>query len=124
VRNLQQIHPGDQVVIRYIEALAARLAPPDAAGSSTVGAQSGIARTSPGGPPTAVAGDQIRATVQVEAVDRAANTVTFTGPSGAVRTVAVRDPDAQRFLQTLKVGDRVEMAYTESLAIAVEPMQR
>ena len=124
VRNLQQIHVGDQVVIRYVEALAARLAPADASGSSTVDTQGGIARSSPGTPPSAVARDQVRATVQVEAVDRAANMVTVTGPSGAVRTVAVRDPEAQRFLQTLKPGDRVELTYTESLAIAVEPAQR
>jgi hypothetical protein len=124
VRNLQQIRPGDQVVIRYVEALAARLAPADASGSATVDVQGGIARSSPGTAPGAVAGEQIRTTVQVEAVDRSANTVTFSGPSGAVRTVAVRDPDARRFLQTLKAGDRVELAYTESLAVSVEPLQR
>lgn len=124
VRNLAQIRPGDQVVIRYIEALAARLAPVDTSGSSIADSQAGVVRSAPGTAPTAVAGEQIRTTVQVEAVDRAANTVTFSGPGGAARTVAVRDPDARRFLQTLKPGDRVELTYTESLAIALEAMPR
>jgi hypothetical protein len=30
----------------------------------------------------------------------------------------------QRFVDTRKVGDRVDLAYTESLAIAVEPLAR
>lgn len=124
VRNLQQIRAGDQVVIRYVEALAARLLPAGESGSSEPSAQAGVSRSTPGTPPTAVVGDQIRASVQVEAVDRAANTLTFTGPTGAVRTVTVRDSDAQRFLHTLKPGDHIGLVYTESLAVAVEPMQR
>ena len=124
VQNFSQIKPGDQVVVRYVEALAARLAKPDESGGA-VAAQGGIARTSPpGASPSGVMGDQIRATIQVEQIDRANNRLTFTGPSGAVRTVAVHDPDAQRFLHTLKPGDRVDLLYTESLAVAVEPMQR
>lgn len=127
VQNLERVKPGDRVVVRYIEALAASLARPDQSGSSMVQGQGGVARTtSPGGGarPTGVIGDQIRATVRIEAVDRAKNTVTFVGPSGAARTVAVREPDAQRFLQTLNAGDLVDLVYTESLAIAVEPMPR
>jgi hypothetical protein len=124
VQNLDRVQVGDRVAVRYTEALAASLAKPDQGGGSAVQAQGGIARAlSPEGRPAA-AGDQVRATVRIEAVDRAANTVTFVGPAGAVRTVAVRDPDAQRFLQTLGPGDRVELVYTEAVAIVVEPAQR
>jgi hypothetical protein len=125
VRNLAQIHAGDQVVIRYTEALAARLASPGESGGAGVQVQGGVARTAPpGASPAGVAAEQVRTVIQVDAIDRANNTLTFTGPGGAARTVTVRDPDAQRFLQTLKPGDRVDVLYTESLAVAVEPMQR
>jgi hypothetical protein len=125
VRNLARVQAGDRVVVRYIEALAASLAKPDESGGPSVQMQADIARHAPpGSRPTGTVGEQIRATVRIEAVDRAKNTVTFTGPTGAVRTVAVREPDAQRFLQTLNAGDRVDLVYTESLAVAVEPMTR
>jgi hypothetical protein len=125
VRNLDRVHAGDRVVVRYTEALAASLARPDQSGGPAVQTQGGIARTSPpGASPTAVIGDQVRATVRIEAIDRARNTVTFVGPAGAVRTVVVREPDAQQFLQTLNPGDRVDLVYTEAVAVAVEPMQR
>jgi hypothetical protein len=84
--------------------------------------QAGIARHAPeGARPTGTLGNQIRATVTVDAIDRATHTVTFTGPSNAARTVTVRDSEAQRFVETLKPGDRVDLVYTESLAVAVEP---
>jgi hypothetical protein len=124
VRNLDQVRAGDQVVIRYTEALAASLAKPDDRSGANVTRQEGVVRSEPGQRPGGVIGGQVRATVQVEAVDRASNTLTIIGPAGVARRVAVRDPDAQRFLQTLKAGDRVELVYTEALAMAVEPMQR
>ena len=77
-----------------------------------------------GARPTGTIGNQIRATVTIDAIDRATHTVTFTGPANAARTVAVKDPEAQRFLDTLKPGDRVDLVYTKSLAVAVEPMSK
>jgi hypothetical protein len=123
VENLSRVKVGDRVVVRYVEALAASLAKPGQGGGSTVTEQGGIARHAPeGARPTGTVGNQIRTTVTIDAIDHAAHTVTFTGPSSAARTVAVRDPEAQRFVDTLKPGDRVDLVYTESLAVAVEPM--
>ena len=125
VRNLAQVKAGDQVVVQYAEAVAARLARPDQGGSSApIDVQRSTARSAPGASPGAAAADQVRTTIQVEAVDRANNILTFIGPTGAVRRVAVHDPDAQRFLQTLRPGDRVDIEYTEALAVSVQPMQR
>ena len=116
---------GDRVVVRYVEALAASLAKPGQGGGGTAVEQGGIARHAPeGARPTGTIGNQIRATVTIDAIDRATHTVTFTGPANAARTVVVRDPEAQRFLDPLKAGDRVDLVYTESLAVAVEPMSK
>jgi hypothetical protein len=124
VRNLQQIRAGDQVVIRYVEVLAARLLPAGESASLEPSSQAGVSRSTPGTPPTAVIGEQIRASVQVELVARAANVLTFTGPTGTVRTATVYDSDARRFLHTLKPGDQIGLVYTECPAMAVVPMQR
>ena len=48
----------------------------------------------------------------------------FTGPGGLVRTVEVKDPNAQKFISKLKKGDHVELTYSEALAVSVEPAAR
>jgi hypothetical protein len=50
--------------------------------------------------------------------------VSFIGPSRVERTVAVRAPELQEFLQTLKPGDQVDVAIAEAAAIRVEPAER
>jgi hypothetical protein len=123
--NLAQVKPGDRVVVRYIEALAASLAKPGQGGSGSIVEQSGVTRGTPEGTrPAGRAERLVGATVTIEAIDRATHRVSFTGPGGTSRTVAVRDPEARRFLETLKAGDRVDLVYTESLAVAVEPASR
>lgn len=125
VENLGRVKPGDRVVVRYVEALAASLARPGRGGGGTATEQSGIARhESAGSGPVGTVGNQIRSTVMIDAVDRETHTVTFSGPANRARTVAVRDPEMQRFVDTLKVGDQVDLVYTESLAVALEPMPR
>ena len=123
--DIAQVKPGDRVVVRYVEALAASLARPGQGGTGGVVEQSGVTRGTPEG--TAPAGRAERlvgATVTIEAIDRATHRVSFTGPGGTSRTVAVRDPEARRFVAALKAGDRVDLVHTEALAIAVEPASR
>ncbi len=119
VRNLEQIKPGDQVVAVYHQALAAAVKPrgtPTAA--PTVSDK--VERTKPGEKPNAAAGISVATTVQIESVDKSFNTVSFKRSDGIVRTVAVEDPDAQKFIHTLKPGDPVEIVYTEALAVSVK----
>ena len=123
VENLAKVKAGDKVRVHYIEALAASLAKPGSGdGGTTVTQQSGIARgTTAAGAPSGTVGSQVRSTVVIQGVDRQLNTVTFVGPANIPETVAVRDPDAQRFITTLKAGDRVDIVYTESVAFDLDP---
>lgn len=124
VENLSRVKVGDRVVIRYVQALALSLAKPDQ-GAGGVVVEGGITRSAPeGAGPAGAIGNRLRATVTIDAVDHATHTVTFTGPANNVRTVAVQDPAARSFVATLKPGDRVDLVYTESLAVAVEPMDK
>ena len=125
VENLSRVKQGDRVVVRYVEALAASLARPGQGGGGTATDQAGIARHAPGqSAPTGTVGSQIRSTVTIDAIDKATHEVTFTGAANHAQTVRVQDQEMQRFVDTLKVGDRVDLVYTESLAIAVEPVSR
>jgi hypothetical protein len=120
VRKLAQVEVGDQVVIRYREAIAAELAKPGAA-ASMGGVSAQATRAPAGAKPGAEVAQEVKATVRIDALNLATHTVAFSGPGGTQQTIAVQDPGMQDFLKTLKVGDEVEITYTEALAISVEP---
>ncbi|HEY4645441.1 MAG TPA: hypothetical protein VIH25_04075 [Steroidobacteraceae bacterium] len=120
VRNLPQVKVGDEVVVSYYAAMAAEFKKPGE-GVKGVREDVGAARAEPGERPGGIVGRQVKATVIIESVDAKSNSVSFTGPYGMLRTIAVQDPDAQAFIKKLKKGDEVELTYTEAVAISVEP---
>jgi hypothetical protein len=120
VRNLAQVEVGDRVMIRYREAIAAQLAKPGEPGN-TGGVSSQATRAPAGAKPSAEVARQIKATVRIEDLDLATHTVSFSERGRAPQTLAVQDPEMQAFLETLKVGDEVEITYNEALAVSVEP---
>jgi hypothetical protein len=120
VRNLAQVEVGDQVVIRYREAIAAQLAKPGEP-ASMGGVSTQATRAPAGAKPGAEVAREIKATVRIEDLDLATHTVSFSGQSGKRQTLAVQDLGMQAFLETLKVGDEVEITYNEALAVSVEP---
>jgi hypothetical protein len=121
VRNLAQVKSGDQVVIRYAEAVAARIVRP---GDPDPESTTTMARAAPGDRPAGLVVDNVRRRVTIEGVNPANNTVSFIGPDRVLRTVAVRQPAMQDFLRTLKVGDEVDITFTEAVALSVEPAAR
>lgn len=120
VRNLDQVRPGDRVVVKYREAIAAEVVKP---GTGVVGVQTTTTatRAAPGERPFAATTQQRQMTVKVYEVDTLANTIEFTGPSGYNQRVKVVNPKAQEFIRGLKRGDEVEVTFTEAAAISVEP---
>jgi len=120
VRNLEQVKVGDQLTVTYYAAIAAELKKPGE-GVEGVKEEVGAGRAEPGERPAGVVGRQVTTTVVIESVDKKTSTVSFRGPQGMLRTITVQDPDAQAFVKKLKMGDQVEMTYTEAVAIAVEP---
>jgi hypothetical protein len=116
VKRLSELKPGDVVVVRYFEALAMSIA--DAATPTSVAAGDAAGRTDKTAPPGAGAISRVEAVVEITGIDAKAQTVTFKGPAGNSRTIRARYPEN---LQKVKVGDKVQVVYTESLAIAIEP---
>ena len=123
VRNLAQVRPGDNVVVAYREALAARVVKSNA-GVGTVDSGVAASRASPGERPGAGVVDFVRTTVTVFDVDTAQNVIEVTGPRGYNRRIKVNDPEARQFIRGLKRGDLVEVTFTEAIAVSVEPAGR
>ena len=116
VRNLAQVSRGDRVDVTYYRSLVMDL---HKKGQATPGvaAASGAGRAAPGATPGAVGGQTIQMIATIRALDRKNQTATLEGPSGELTTVSVRNP-AQ--FDVAKVGDLVEINYTEAVAISVE----
>lgn len=123
VRNLAQVRPGDRVVLEYQEAIAAEIVRSGDTRPPAAGAV-GAGRAEPGQRPAGLAGEAVRVRVRIDAVDAAAGVVTFTGPRGATRTVAAREPAMRDFVRGLRPGEEVDIAYAEALAVRVEPVAR
>jgi len=119
VRNFDQIQVGDQVVASYYEAIGFALQQPGSASPSGVGIAA--ARSRPGERPAGAIGKIAQTTVTIESVDRSSNTVTFRGADGLLRAVPVTTDEGREFARRLKPGDRVDITYTEALAIRVDP---
>jgi len=123
VRNFDQIKAGDQVSLVYHVGIAAEVKPRGTPTSDPV-PSTYEKRAAPGEKPGGSVGRNVATTVQIESVDTSFNTVTFKKADGITRTVAVDDPDARKFIRTLKPGDPVEITYSEAVAVSVQPVRR
>lgn len=119
-RNLPQVKVGDVVKVAYVQALAWKLSKSTKA-EPTVQVEEAADRAKEGDKPGAVAGRRVSATVTIEAIDTANGTVTLKGPQGNSRTVKALNPDN---LRKVKVGDLVDITYTEAVALKVEPASK
>jgi glucose/arabinose dehydrogenase len=114
VKNLAQVKVGDVVTATYTEALAYVVKKEGVLQSSTA---QGVATAAPGEKPAGVAGSTTTVTVMITAIDPKVPSVTFKGPQGNTRTIKVKDPSR---LEGVNVGDKVDITYTEALAVKVE----
>jgi hypothetical protein len=116
VKNLDQVQPGDVVNATLTESIAYEVKKPGQASPGTV-VKPGEASLKPGEKPKGVVGKVTTKTVTVVAIDKKALTVRIKEADGEARTIAVNDASK---LVGVKVGDLVEITYTESTAFAVE----
>jgi hypothetical protein len=112
VKRFSDLKVGDQVTVTYTESIAVRLAKPGEAAASA----SADASRSTGPKPGGAAKAEATVVVTLENIDPTVPSVTFKSASGDLRTVRVRDP---KNLVGYKLGDKVAITYTESVAIDV-----
>ncbi|MGD0229503.1 MAG: hypothetical protein ABSC19_03980 [Syntrophorhabdales bacterium] len=115
VRNLSQVKPGDRVMVQYYESIALQMVKPGERPMTSV--TETTRRVAPGQQPGGSRIEQITTTATIQSIDRKTSEVTLRGPAGNLVTVKARDP---KNLEGVKVGDQIEITYTQSLAISLE----
>ncbi len=114
VTNLDQIKKGDSVTVVYTEAVAYQV--------RKHGNQTGVAvsdtaiAAGPGAKPAGDVQKQTTITATITAIDSSVPSVTFRGPYKETETIKVKDP---QHLIGVKVGDVVDITYTDAIAIKV-----
>ncbi len=110
--NAHKIWIGCGALALTLVAPVALAAPPAMEGGKTT-----VTETGPGTRPSR--SETTQATVSVTAIDKAARKVTIKNVSGEKMTVQV--PVDVRSFDKLKVGDKVDIDYTESIALSMLP---
>jgi len=115
--NLDKVNAGDTVNVKYYEAVAWQVMEPGKGkpGMSTTGV---VERAPKGAQPGGAVGSKTTILATIMAIDPDGKHVTLKGPQGNIENVAVRHPEN---LKKVKVGDEVQITYTEAMAISVEP---
>lgn len=117
VRRLDEVRPGDGVVVEYAEAIAARMAEPDETGRIGVGAVGRAPGTEAPGAFAAASRDVV---VEVVSYDPETGVGVVRNPEGLLITVLV-DPAMRAFAAARRPGDRVAVTISEALVISLEP---
>src|SRR5512139_1573943 len=110
VQRFNELKVGDKVTVKYYESVVYQIQKPDAA-SAPAGEQAGIVR-SKGPKPGGTISRQMTATVTVTAIDMKVPSVTIKMDDGSISSFKVED---KKNLEGVKVGDRVQITYTQAL---------
>lgn len=116
VKGLRNAKVGDTVAVKYYQAVALDFKKGDGIRMMTVStaAGAGTKKTMPG----VSAVNQVTTVSNIWAINPAAGTVTVRGPLGHFVEVKLKDP---KLLDGVKVGDQMQVTYTEAVAVAVQP---
>jgi len=116
VKRFDELKVGDTITMRYYESIAYAIRKP--------GQPSGLPATSgpkitrgQGARPSGTIAQQETATVTIKAIDPKVPSVTVLTEDG--RTVSMKVEDKKN-LEGVKVGDKVEVTYTEAVMISVK----
>lgn len=119
-KNLEAIHAGDRVLIRYIEGVQIRKKNPgEALPMATL--KEGIAGAAPGESPKARISRKRTMVASVETIDEANQEITLKGPDGSIETVMVENPEN---LQSIKTGDPLVITHSQALALSLDKENR
>jgi hypothetical protein len=115
VKNLDQVKVGDRITVDYYQSLAMEVVK---VGTAQSGQESVVDTAEPGEKPAIATAKKTTIVATIEAIDRAAPSITLKDSKGNVTKVKVRHPER---LKLVKVGDTLKITYREAIAVAVEP---
>lgn len=116
VRNLPQVKAGDTVRLDFYQATTLAMAAPGTV-PQTTGAVAG-ARAPEGAKPGALAVTTLTNVVRVISYDANSGFATFATPDGRVHRATV-PPELRTFASQRKRGDKVEVTFTDALAVSI-----
>ena len=111
MQRFSELKVGDKITARYYENVVVRLKKP---GEAAVDVDSAALTRGKGAAPAGTAAAQRTITVTVTAMNPATNAVTVKGPNNYVYSRRVAD---KKIFAMLKVGDQLDMTWTDALLI-------
>ena len=114
MKRFSELKVGDKITARYYENLVVRLKKP---GEAAVDVDSAALTAGKGKRPAGTAATQRTITATVTAIDPKVPSITVTGPNGWKYSRKVTDKKA---LAQLKVGDKLDLTWTDALMISIE----
>lgn len=119
VKRFSELKVGDTVKLSYYESLAVSVRKPGEPAPTSAVTEAITPGT--GGRPGATLARQATITVTIVSIDPAAPSVTVKGPKGNVMSMRVQDP---KRLTMVKVGDTVDVTYTQAALVEVETVKK
>jgi len=113
-KRFDELKVGDKVSITYNNTVSARLKPP---GEAAVNTATGTSTAGQGERPGGTASQERTMTATISAIDKSAQSITFTGPNGWKYDRRVVDPTV---LDKVKVGDQVDITWDTNVTVAVQ----
>jgi hypothetical protein len=115
VKAFDTLKVGDRVDMDYYESIALKVLPKGTKPSMS----ESTSRRPMGQGGIATGARETTISAEILSIDPKANKVTIKGPQGNTHTVSVADPELQKRLPSLKVGQVVQMTYTEAIAASI-----
>ena len=115
VTRFDALKVGDKITARYYDNVVIRLKKPNEA---AIDLKSAGVTPAAGAKPGGTAATQQTVTVTITAIDPKVPSITVKGPNGYLYSRKVEDKDA---LAKVKVGDMLDITWTEAMLISVEP---
>jgi hypothetical protein len=113
-----EVKVGDTVTARYYENLVIRVKQPGEKDVNSGGVSATPANTAH---PAGTAAKQRTITATITAIDMAVPSITFSGPNKWTYSSKVEDKKA---LGQVKVGDKVDIVWTDALLISLDPAKK
>jgi len=118
IKRFSELKVGDVVTFSYHAAVAYQIVKP---GAKMAGPDGASMVRGQGVKPSGAVTNQMTKTVTITAIDPAAPSVTVKTPEGHVMTAQVED---RKNLEGLKVGDKVDVTFTEALMVTVDAAKK
>ena len=112
--RFDELKVGDKVSITYNNTVSARLKPP---GEAPVNTATGTSTAGQGERPGGTASQERTMTVTISAIDKNAQSISFSGANGWKYDRRVADPAV---LDQIKVGDKVDITWDTNVTVAVQ----